>query len=131
MIKKNKKIFGFSLIEVGMVVVIVALAFPMILKGLYTALTKQVQTQQMDIIYYLAQEKMEEMRGLGYSGVSSATEDPISGYSGYKRVTVTSAVNGNFADSGDVGYRKVAVTVTHKTKGIGYTLMTVLRRRTY
>lgn len=126
--KKNRKSSGFTLIELILVIIVVGLAFPGIFRGLITALFKQTQTQAQSIFVYLAQEKMEQMKGWGFSHVTSATESAVTGFSGYQRQVSVTYVDSSFAVSGSAtSYKKVTVQVTKS--GFSYSLVTVLRSR--
>jgi prepilin-type N-terminal cleavage/methylation domain-containing protein len=128
---------GFTLVEVILSVVITAIAFPFIMKGLLTSHVKQIDTQRVSDFCYLFQEKMEQMINAGYDGAPSLTlpavnpENPISDFPDYRRDTEVSYLTDTYTGTGSAtAYRKAIVKVTHIKSGYYFSASSVLRRRT-
>ncbi|MBW2568665.1 MAG: type IV pilus modification protein PilV [Deltaproteobacteria bacterium] len=98
---------GFTLIEVLAAMVILSVG----LLGMAALITGIVNSNKLSnrisVATVLAQDKMEEIRGVGYDNASDGTEDynTMSDYSLYKRVADVAS------DSPASGMKKITVTV--------------------
>ena len=126
MSKLDKNSSGFTLIEVLIAILILSVAL-MGAAGLTIGIMKgNMHSNRVTTATILAQEKMEAIRRLGYSGVSgsdaTATEGyhSISNYPFYKRVTVTDV------DSPDTHMKKMTVTVYWNSDKRSVELKTIL-----
>lgn len=70
----------------------------------------------------LAQERMEDIKRLGYSAISESTEDygSITGYPEHRRVTVIDV------DTPNVGMKTVTITVSWDSGGSSIAVETIL-----
>ncbi len=105
---------GFTLIEVLVAIVILSVGL-LGMASLTVGIIKGNKfSNNLSTATTLAQDKMEDIRRLGYSGMPAATttttEDynSITGYGTYKRVTVTTV------DSPAVGMKTITVTAYWK-----------------
>jgi len=116
---------GFTLIEVLVAMVILSVGL-LGTAALITGIIKSNQvSNRITTATVLAQDKMEEIRGLGYSGMPTSdttTTEPynsITNYSLYKRVTFTEVVNPA------AGMKTVTVTVYWNSDNSSIELKTI------
>ena len=117
---------GFTIIEVLIAIVILSIAL-LGMAGLTMGIMAGNDHSKLSTTAVtLAQDKMEEVRRLGYSGIPStdttATENysAISGYPLFKRTTVT------VVDSPSAGMKTVTVTVYWNSDARSAELKTIL-----
>ena len=119
---------GFTLTEVIITIVVVAVALLGLLGSISFVAGRHLSAEATTTATELAQEKMEEKiakkRGTGYSAspaldIGTTTENPVSGFSNYKRDVEICNVDANFlnpscsgADNGS-GYKRITVKVNY------------------
>ena len=113
---------GFTLIEVLIAITILSIALLGVASLVSGILSGNAHSNRLTTATTLAQEKMEDVRRTGYSGVSSATESygAISGFSQFKRTTTV------VADSPAAGMKLVTVTVFWNLDDRSVALQTLL-----
>ena len=120
---------GFTLIEVILVIVIMAIAIPSLITGVSFMTQGQVNTLGTTTAADLAQEKLEQIiadkrnPAVGFSNITNArypAETPVTGFSNYNRsvnIICVSAADLNTAVACPTDYKRVAVTV--QAVGVG------------
>jgi prepilin-type N-terminal cleavage/methylation domain-containing protein len=124
---------GFTLIEVILVIVILAIAIPSLISAVSFMTQSQVNTIGTTTAADLAQEKMEEIiadkrspnRGFGYIDNAnylpeSAAPTPVAGFPNYNRsvnITCVTAADLNTSVACPTDYKRVQVTV--QAVGVG------------
>jgi prepilin-type N-terminal cleavage/methylation domain-containing protein len=120
---------GFTLIEVILVVVIMAIAIPGLITVLSVITQGQVNTVGTTTAALLAQERLEEIvadkrsPNRGYAFVVNgnyAPDVPMAGYNRSVNIVCVAATDLNTAVPCDTGYKRVAVTV--QAAGVGPTV---------
>lgn len=115
---------GFTLVEVLVAVFILAVGLLSLAVLAGTVIKSNSTSNKVTIATTLAQDKMEEIRRLGYSGVAAGTTtqdyNSITNYSAYKRVTAITN------DSPASGMKTVTVTVYWGTDAHSVVLKTIL-----
>lgn len=117
---------GFTIIEVLIAIVILSIALLGMAGLTMGIMTGNDHSKQLTTATTLAQDKMEEIRRLGYSAMPSAdtatTEDynSISSYPLYKRVTATTV------NSPSSGMKTITVTVYWNSDARSSELKTIL-----
>ena len=116
---------GFTLIEVILIIVILAIVIPGLIGGAGFMSARQVNAVGMTTAADLAQEKMEEIMGdrlnptppFGFSYIVAGNfpaENPVAGFPNYNRsVTITCFTSNTLAVTGacPTDYKQVQVTV--------------------
>ncbi|HUK55947.1 MAG TPA: prepilin-type N-terminal cleavage/methylation domain-containing protein [Nitrospiria bacterium] len=120
---------GFTLIEVILTIVILAIAIPGLISAVGFMTSRQVNTVGTTTAADLAQEKMEEImgdrnnpgRGFGYIIAGNyPAENPVTGFTKYNRsVTITCFTNNALTTTAacPTDYKQVQVTV--QASGVG------------
>jgi len=119
---------GFTLIEVILIIVIMAIVIPGVIAGVSYMTGSQVNLLGTTTAANLAQEEMEKviakkMSACGTCGyanitVGAGTFSAVTGYPNYEKKTDVELVDANLNTSGtDQGYKKVTVTV--RAVGVG------------
>lgn len=114
---------GFTLIEVILVVVIMAVVIPSLIMGVSYMTSSQVNLLGTTTAANLAQEEMENVIAkkmsscptCGYANIAvgAGSFAAVSGFPNYQKKTDVALVDSNLNPSGtDVGYKKVTVTVS-------------------
>lgn len=110
---------GFTLIELIMIIVILAIAFvplsSMILQGVKGSIDSDVSAKSLA----LATQKMEETKQLPFSSVSDSSGSFSSPFSDYSYSVSVSDVDEDFKTSSPGLYKKIDVMVQNTS---GYTL---------
>lgn len=123
--KKDKE-NGFTLIEVLIAIVILSVGLLGMAALTVGIINGNKFSNDLTTATTLAQDKMEDIRRLGYSRTPATTttdtEDysAITGYAAYKRVTVTTV------DSPAVGMKAITVTTYWDSDGHSVELKTIL-----
>lgn len=111
---------GFTLIEVMIAIVVMAIAVPPMLWALRQANVQRVDPMNLSRARWLACEKLEDIRAdsnsttRGYSYLVNsnyAAESPISGFGGFTRTVSISESGANLLSGSGTGYKSVVVTV--------------------
>lgn len=104
MTKNISRDAGFSLIEMILVLAILALGFFPMIQLFSSGITASSSTGKKTTGMQLSQQKMENIKGLQYSGLvnSSEAKGTISGFADYSRVTSV--------EENPVNLKKVIVT---------------------
>ncbi len=105
---------GFTLLEILMAVVILTIGL-LGTAGLLAGIIRSDKlSNEMSVATILAKDRIEELRQLGYFGApsvgNSVTEDPVSGFADFTRVTTASS-------TGVDGAKAITVTVSYKAFG--------------
>lgn len=117
---------GFTLIEIILLIVILAIAIPGLISVLSFITKGQVNTLGTTTSALLAQEKLEEVvadkrspnRGYGYITNGNYPADvPMTGYNRSVNIDCVDASDLNTAVACDTGYKRVEVTV--QASGVG------------
>lgn len=113
---------GLTLVEVLIAMVMLSIALLGMAALITSILTGNAYSNRLTTATTLAQEEMEDIRRIGYSGVSAGTENygSISGYALFKRTT------GVAADSPDPGMKTITVTVFWDSDAKSVELQTIL-----
>lgn len=121
---QNKK--GFTLIEVLIAICILAIGLLSLATLAGTVIRGNSFSNKMTTATTLAQDKMEEIKGLGYdnAGTAAGTENygSIAGYVAYKRFTTVAT------DSPATGMKTVTVTVSWDADAHSVALTTILAK---
>jgi type IV pilus assembly protein PilV len=119
---QNKK--GFTLIEVLIATLVLAIGLLSLATLAGTVIRGNSFSNKMTTATTLAQDKMEEIKRLGYdnAGTAAGTENygSIAGYSAYKRVTTVAT------GSPATGMKTVTVTVSWDADAHSVALKTIL-----
>lgn len=119
---RRRRIGGFTLIEVIIAVVVLAIAIPPVFWALRDANVKRVDPINLSRARWLVNEKIEDVLAdarsttRGYSYLVSgnyASESPVSGFSGFSRSVVISESGASLVSGSGTGYKTVAVTVNY------------------
>ena len=111
---------GFTLIEVIVAIVILAIGVPSILWALRDSHVRRVDPINFSRARWLASEKIEDIladarsttRGYGYLvNANYASESPVSGFTGFTRSVSISVCDDNLVAGTGTGFKVVAVTV--------------------
>ncbi|MFA6306311.1 MAG: hypothetical protein WCV70_00640 [Patescibacteria group bacterium] len=121
---KLKKIFinqaGMSLLEIMVSLSILVVTFIALMQSFPMALTINKTSENSTKASYLAQEKLEELNSLGYSGIAVGTieakhrlSDSQTDYLYYfQRQTIVDYVDSNLQKSlSDAGLKRISVTI--------------------
>jgi type II secretory pathway pseudopilin PulG len=126
---KSKR--AITLIELTMSIVVISICLLSVGLIYHSVLTKNISIQSMTIATSLAEEKMDEVLRLGFSGISNdgptAFADPFTDYT--YQVTVINVQPTDLDTSTgatETGYKNVAVNVTYSLTGSIYELNSVL-----
>jgi len=117
---------GFTLIELLIAIVILSVGLLGMAALAVGIINGNKMSNDLTTATTLAQDKMEDVRRLGYSGVSATTAtvtenyNSITGYAAYKRVTVTTV------DSPAVGMKTMTVTTYWKSDDHSVEVKTIL-----
>lgn len=109
--KRNSK--GFTILEVLIVLVLIVGALFPLLQVLSTGLIASQEAKGSNTAVLIAQNKIEELRNMGYSSIASSSLATSEGYPAYKDLVVVTESPTNL--------KKMAVTVTWNI-GSGNTL---------
>lgn len=118
---------GFTLIEVVVIIVMVAVFMTAIGIPLLNSLRESDLPEISTIAYFLALEKLEELGPQTTGSISAESRAAVSGYGDYERevaVTDVDCDDLSTPDSGS-GCRKVTVTVYHSRLLNGVSLVTL------
>lgn len=119
---QNKK--GFTLIEVLIATLVLAIGLLSLATLAGTVIRGNAFSNKMTTATTLAQDKMEEIKGLGYdnAGTAAGTENygSIAGYVAYKRVATVAT------DSPATGMKTVTVTASWDADAHSVALKTIL-----
>ncbi len=96
---KGRRVTGFSLIELVVVVLLTAILAATVPMLIATPMDHLVASEQRLVATQLAQQRMEQLlaerRSVGYNGVSTAADDLLMGGSSYHRsVTLSPTLGG-------------------------------------
>lgn len=119
---------GFTLIEVILVIVIMAIAIPSLIMGVSLMTQRQVNALGTTTAADLAQEELEKIIAkkrstcgtCGYANIAvgTGTFSAVSGFPNYEKKTDVEYMDSILSPSGtDLGYKKVTVTV--RAVGVG------------
>ncbi len=119
---------GFTLIEVILIIVIMAIVIPGLIAGVSFMTGSQVNLLGTTTAANLAQEELENViakkmstcGACGYANITvgAGTFSAVSGFPNYEKKTDVELVDANLNPSGtDQGYKKVTVTV--RAVGVG------------
>jgi type II secretory pathway pseudopilin PulG len=110
-----KSEIGFTLIEVIIFMVLVAIAVPLIMLPLVVGIQETNRPEITNTAHYLAIEKMEELNGMAYAEIADGVRSPVDGFTGYEReVEVTEVDCSDLeTESAGSGCKKVEVIVYH------------------
>jgi prepilin-type N-terminal cleavage/methylation domain-containing protein len=117
---------GFTLIEIIIAIVIMAIFAPAIIVAITAPLAHTTWDNNQVIATMLVQERLEDIYAYkanvsltyGYSYITAAnfpTESPVSGFTGFNRTTTITEVAGSDLStaSASSGFKKIAVSVTY------------------
>lgn len=111
---------GFTLIEVMIAIVVMAIAVPPMFWALRQANVQRVDPINLSRARWLASEKLEDIladsksttRGYSYLANSNyAAESPISGFAGFTRTVSITESGADLVSGSGTGYKSVVVTV--------------------
>jgi prepilin-type N-terminal cleavage/methylation domain-containing protein len=110
-IRKNN---GFTLLEILMAVVILTIGLLGTAALLRGVIYSDKLSNEMSVATTLAKDRIEDLRQVGYLGAPSVgspvTEDPVTGFADFTRVTTASS-------TGVDGAKALTVTVTYRAFG--------------
>ncbi len=118
----RRRLGGFTLIEVIIAVVVLAIAIPPVFWALRDANVRRVDPINLSRARWLVNEKIEDVLAdarsttRGYSYVVSgnyASESPVSGFTGFSRSVAISESGASLVSGSGTGYKTVAVTVNY------------------
>lgn len=102
---------GFTLLEVLIAILVLTIGL-MGMEALTVAIIKgNKQGNRMTTATTLAQDKMEAVRILGYSGMPSSDTDVTEGYNTISNYPFHKRVTSTYINNPDTGMKKVTVTV--------------------
>lgn len=113
---------GFTLIEVIIAVVVLAITIPPVFWALRNANVQRVDPINLSRARWLVNEKVEDVLAdarsttRGYSYLVSgnyASESPVSGFTGFSRSVAISESGANLVAGSGTGYKTIAVTVNY------------------
>lgn len=113
---------GFTLIEVIIAVIVMAIAIPPVFWALRDANVRRVDPINLSRARWLANEKIEDVladarsttRGYSYLvNGNYASESPVSGFTGFTRSVSIAESGANLVAGSGTGYKTVAVSVTY------------------
>ncbi|MDD5072038.1 MAG: prepilin-type N-terminal cleavage/methylation domain-containing protein [Patescibacteria group bacterium] len=111
---------GLSLIEIMVAFSILVVAFIGLVQAFPFGLSINKEAENNTVASYLAQEKIEELTSLGYSGITAGTieakhrlsADPENYLYNYQRETIVSYVDGSLSEvEQDLGMKKISVAI--------------------
>lgn len=118
---------GVTFIELIMAIIVVSISVLSVALIYQQVLKDSVSARVLTVATSLAEEKMEEKFGLGYSGVSVGTEGPFrfnnsSGSPFYEyryliNVTYVNETDPNVESATPTGYKRITVSVVHSQIG--------------
>ena len=107
---------GFTLIEIIVLIVMAGIIIPVIIVPFATGIRGSGKPEMVTTAMYFAHQKMEELMKFDYCQAPDLTPGtytlPAPPIAGYTWQWVISYVDNNFNPSGDVGYKRIQVTVT-------------------
>ena len=86
---------GFTLLEVLLAVLLVAVGFVALSQAFSLGLFASGNNESLLVGTHLAQEKMEEIRNKSYANVTNETRTAVSGFSAFDREVVVSTPSAN------------------------------------
>ncbi len=116
---------GFTLLEILVAIVLLSIGLLAMASLTVGIMGGNLFSNQLTTATTLAQDKMEENRRLGFSGVAALTESSITGYPEYNRVTTVASIN-NPATGNPAGMNMVTVTVSWDSDQHSVTLRTII-----
>lgn len=115
--KKSKFLTGFTIVELLMAIIIISICVIPVALMYQQATQGSYQTRVLTVATALAEEKMEEVLRLGYSGVSdiglSNFPSPFADYSFQVDVDNVEAEDLDTSVVNETGYKSVEVQVSH------------------
>jgi len=120
---------GFTLLEILIAIVLLSIGLLAMANLTVGIMRGNLFSNQLTTATTLAQDKMEENRRLGFSGVADDTESygSITGYPEYRRVTAVASID-NPATGNPAGMNMVTVTVSWDSDQHSVALNTILAR---
>lgn len=101
-----KRANGFTLLEMVMTVALFVFFTVSLLEAFNLGYTAVAEVEHTNLAYYLAGQKMEELRNLPYSSIGDESRTPISGFDDFE-----SEVEVTFPQDPNVNIKKVVVTI--------------------
>ena len=118
---------GFTLIEVVVIIVMVAIFMTAIGIPLLNSLRESDLPEIATIAYFLGLEKLEELSPQTTGSISAESKATVSGYGDYEREVAVEDVNCNDLSTPQAGSgcRKITVTVYHSRIPNGVSLVSL------
>lgn len=117
---------GFTLIELITFIIIGGIFLPVSMIAFTSAMKNAAVPNYYVKAGFYAEQKMEELTSYTYANIPSSNVDTPE--TGYTRTWTITTVDSSLATSGDVGYKKIVITVTPPAGSV-FSVSTIVTKR--